>query len=766
MSNPILRYGADYNPDQWLDRPDILAQDIELMKKAHVNVVSLGIFAWSTLEPEEGKYNLDWMTDIIERLYAAGVMVDLATPSGARPAWMARKYPEVLRVSADRKRNLFGGRHNHCYTSPIYREKVKQMNQQLARRFGRHPAVIMWHLSNEYGGECHCELCQQAFRAWLKEKYGTIETLNKAWNAKFWSHDYPDFDAVESPAPHGERAVHGLKLDWKRFVSHQTIDFMKWERDCVREIVPDAPVCVNMMNFYPGIDYFEMAKEIDLATWDAYPTWHHPEQTVEQTALDTGMMHDLMYSVKSKPFWLMENCPGPTNWQPISKTKKPGVNILAAMQTVAHGADGVLFFQWRQAQGSSEKFHAAMVEPISKTKKPGVNILAAMQTVAHGADGVLFFQWRQAQGSSEKFHAAMVAHDCRDDNRNYVECAELGSILEQISADVCGAQRDKQAAIVYDWNSRWALEDAQGPRNEGVHFRRELLNHYAGLRRNGIDVQWVNQDGDLSGYKLVVAPMLYLLREDFAQKLRDFVSAGGTLVVTYDVQWVNQDGDLSGYKLVVAPMLYLLREDFAQKLRDFVSAGGTLVVTYWSGVVNETDLCYLGDTPHMLTDVLGVRRLEIDAMYDGETRRCTSVCDALPKTACGSLLCEVAALEGAEPLMVYDEDFFAGAPAVTTHSFGKGKAYYIATRFDEAFYTPLYAHICEGCVSSCYPGALPEGVLALARGCYVFLLNTTNDTVTVDQFTLAPYGTVILRREGDKLSLAYQQKPFTWKPTV
>lgn len=672
MSNPILRYGADYNPDQWLDRPDILAQDIELMKKAHVNVVSLGIFAWSTLEPEEGKYNLDWMTDIIERLYAAGVMVDLATPSGARPAWMARKYPEVLRVSADRKRNLFGGRHNHCYTSPIYREKVKQMNQQLARRFGRHPAVIMWHLSNEYGGECHCELCQQAFRAWLKEKYGTIETLNKAWNAKFWSHDYPDFDAVESPAPHGERAVHGLKLDWKRFVSHQTIDFMKWERDCVREIVPDAPVCVNMMNFYPGIDYFEMAKEIDLATWDAYPTWHHPEQTVEQTALDTGMMHDLMYSVKSKPFWLMENCPGPTNWQPISKTKKPGVNILAAMQTVAHGADGVLFFQWRQAQGSSEKFHAAM-----------------------------------------------VAHDCRDDNRNYVECAELGSILEQISADVCGAQRDKQAAIVYDWNSRWALEDAQGPRNEGVHFRRELLNHYAGLRRNGIDVQWV-----------------------------------------------NQDGDLSGYKLVVAPMLYLLREDFAQKLRDFVSAGGTLVVTYWSGVVNETDLCYLGDTPHMLTDVLGVRRLEIDAMYDGETRRCTSVCDALPKTACGSLLCEVAALEGAEPLMVYDEDFFAGAPAVTTHSFGKGKAYYIATRFDEAFYTPLYAHICEGCVSSCYPGALPEGVLALARGCYVFLLNTTNDTVTVDQFTLAPYGTVILRREGDKLSLAYQQKPFTWKPTV
>ena len=343
MTTPVLRYGADYNPDQWLDRPDILRKDIELMKKANVNVVSLGIFAWATLEPEEGRYNLDWMARIIDDLYAAGISVDLATPSGARPAWLARKYPEVLRVGADRRRILFGERHNHCYTSPVYREKVKQINQQLAARFGRHPGVIMWHLSNEYGGECHCALCQQAFRDWLKEKYGTIEAVNKAWNAKFWSHDYPDFDAIESPAPHGEHTLHGLKLDWKRFVSHQTIDFMKWERDSVREIVPDAPVCVNMMYFYDGIDYFDMAREIDLASWDAYPTWHKSTETMAQTALDTGMMHDLIYSVKGQPFWMMENCPGPTNWQPISKTKKPGVNILSGLQAVAHGSDGVLF---------------------------------------------------------------------------------------------------------------------------------------------------------------------------------------------------------------------------------------------------------------------------------------------------------------------------------------------------------------------------------------------------------------------------------------
>ena len=469
MTTPLLRYGADYNPDQWLDRPDILERDIELMRKAGVNVVSLGIFAWATLEPAEGEYHLDWMQTVIDRLYAAGIRVDLATPSGARPAWLAQKYPEVRRVGANRVRELFGERHNHCYTSPVYREKVRQINQTLARRFGRHPGVILWHLSNEYGGECHCPLCQQAFRDWLKVRYGTIDALNRAWNAKFWSHDYPDFSYIESPAPHGEHSVHGLKLDWRRFVSHQTIDFMKWERDAIREIVPEAKVCTNMMYFFPMINYFDMARELDLASWDAYPTWHKPTETVEDTALDTAFMHDLIYSVKGKPFWLMENAPGATNWQPISKAKKPGVNILAGLQTVAHGADGVLYFQWRQSQGSSEKFHAAV-----------------------------------------------VSHDGREDNRIFVEAAELGRLLGEMSF-VAGEPRQKQAAIVYDWENRWAMEDAQGPRNQGMGYKDELLRHYEALARLGVDVQMVCEDGDLTGYRLVIAPMLYLLREDFAE---------------------------------------------------------------------------------------------------------------------------------------------------------------------------------------------------------------------------------------------------------
>ena len=650
----VLYHGADYNPDQWLDRPDILEQDIDFMKKAGVSCVSLGIFAWATLEPEEGKYNLDWMEEIIEKLYAAGVSVDLATPSGARPAWMAQKYPEVRRVNADRVRQLFGERHNHCYTSPVYREKVCAINQMLASRFGRHPAVIMWHISNEYGGDCHCELCQQAFRDWLKAKYGTIEAVNKAWNAKFWSHEYNSFDQIESPAPHGEHSVHGLKLDWKRFVSYQTTDFMKWERDCIREIVPEAKVCVNMMYHFDGVDYFEQAKEIDLASWDSYPTWHKPGEALWETALDTALMHDLYYSVKKQPFWLMESTPSYTNWQRVSKPKRPGVQLLTSLQAIAHGSDSVMYFQWRQSQGASEKFHGAV-----------------------------------------------VSHDCREDNRVFRETCDVGAALKKM-AEVAGTKKEKSAAIVMDWSNKWALEDCQGPRNIGMGFWEEMQRHYNGLAYNQVSV--------------------------------DFV---------------HPSEDLSGYKLVVCPLMYMMSEEFTLKLREYVKNGGTLVVTYWSGVANETDLVWLNDSPHNLTDVLGVRRLEVDGMFPGETRACRAVEGGLPETAQGSILCEVAALEGAKPLMVYDEEFYAGAPAVSVNEFGEGRAYYVATRFDKDFYKALYETVCRDVVRPVFDGETEEGVLATKRGEYVFLQNFCDHDAKAGEMTLKKYETVVLKETED-----------------
>lgn len=661
MPEQKLLHGGDYNPEQWLDRPDILEKDVEMMQKAHVNVVTLGVFSWSLLEPSEGEYHIDWLADIIHNLYAHGISTILATPSAARPAWLARKYPEVRRVRADRVRELYNRRQNYCYTSPLFREKVKAVDELLAERFGSDPAVLLWHISNEMGGECHCELCQAEFRCWLQKRYGTLENLNKAWNARFWSHDYTEWEQIESPAPQGESAVQGLALDWKRFVSSRHIDFYKFERDCVRAKAPNAKFTINMMYRFNDIDYFDMAPELDVASWDSYPTWHKPTETVEQTALDTAMMHDMYYSLKQKPFLLMESSPSFTNWQPVSKQKKPGIAMLSALQAVAHGSDSVMYFQWRQARGAEEKFHGAV-----------------------------------------------VGHDGREDARPFRETAEVGAALEKLCG-VAGARRQKQAAIVHDWANKWAMEGSSGPRNAGLGYWKELALHYNALARGGISV--------------------------------DFV---------------NQNSPLGGYGLVIVPMPYMIKEEFAKRLCEFARGGGTVVVTYLGGLVNESDLCYLGDTPHGLTQLLGLRRAEIDGMYDGETRLCTPVEGAplaLPE-ARASALCEVAALDEADPavpLSLYAEDYFAGAPAAAVHGFGAGKAYYLASRFDEDFYREFYRAVCaEAKLAPAWPEALPAGVLPVRRGEYVFLQNCNPEPVEAGGCKLEPYATAVWRG-GERL---------------
>ena len=300
FSTDHFLHGGDYNPDQWLDRPDILEKDLEYFEKAGINCVSLGIFSWAMLEPEEGHYQFDWVKEIIDRLYSHGVSIDLATPSGARPHWLTDAYPEVLRVDENRRHALFGERHNHCYTSPAYRQKVYQINRKLAETFVDHPGVILWHISNEYGGECHCPLCQEQFRAWLKDRYHTIDHLNKCWNTAFWSHIYQNFDQIESPSPIGEWEMHGLKLDWKRFVTHQTRDFMRWEIQALRDGGTAKPVTTNFMYDYQGLDYSKFADDLDVISWDNYPTWHKEAEI--ETAWDCGLQHHQMRSYKGQPF--------------------------------------------------------------------------------------------------------------------------------------------------------------------------------------------------------------------------------------------------------------------------------------------------------------------------------------------------------------------------------------------------------------------------------------------------------------------------------
>ena len=350
-------HGGDYSAEQWIDYEGIWEEDFRLMNISQCNTMSIGIFSWMSLEPEEGKYNFEWMDEIMNRLAAEGKYAVLATPSGAKPIWMSKTYPEVLRVNADRTKNLHGMRHNHCYTSPVYRDKTRQMNEHLAIRYKDHPALLVWHISNEFGGECHCDLCQDAFRGWLKRKYkNDLDLLNHSWWTSFWSHKYTDWNQIESPSPIGEINVHGHNLDWKRFVTYQTTEFMLNEMKPLREITPDVPITTNFLATWLNLNYWELAKPLDVISWDNYPSWHK-DANEEAIACEVAFTHDLNRCFKGgKPFMLMESTPSTTNWQDVSKLKRPGMHLVSSLQAVAHGADTVQYFQWRKSRGALKNF--------------------------------------------------------------------------------------------------------------------------------------------------------------------------------------------------------------------------------------------------------------------------------------------------------------------------------------------------------------------------------------------------------------------------
>jgi beta-galactosidase len=638
-SFPHFYHGGDYNPDQWLKHPHILEEDIRLMKLAKCNVMSIGIFAWSALEPVEGKFTFEWLDNVIDRLYENGIYVILATPSGARPAWMSQKYPEVLRVGANRVRNLHGLRHNHCYTSPVYREKVQIINTKLAERYAKHPAILMWHISNELGGDCHCDYCQKAFRDWLKKKYGTLENLNDAWWTAFWSHTYTDWFQIESPASHGERMVHAMNLDWKRFVTDQTIDFYKHEVKSLKAVNLSLPATTNLMEAFEGLNYFKLAKELDVVSWDSYPTWHDNSDEVDMAAW-VSMMHDIFRSLKGgKPFMLMESTPSLTNWQAVSKLKKPGVHLLSSMQAVAHGSDTVQYFQWRKSRGSSEKLHGAVVD-----------------------------------------------HCGHENTRVFRDITEVGETLEKLD-EVIGTSIQPEVAVIFDWENRWAIKDSQGPRNCGIKYEQTVKEHYKPFWKKGVPV---------------------------------------------DV--IDMDCDFSKYKILIAPMLYMVRPGVGERIEKFVESGGTFVTTYWSGIVDENDLCYLGGFPGPLKRVLGIWSEEIDALHDGQSNS-IEISDNNILGLKGRFeaieLCDLIHLETAEALASYKTDFYKGRPSLTVNSFGKGKAYYIASRNKDDFNDEFFGKLIDSLkLRRTINTDLPTGVTAQMRSDgeneYVFVMNFAN----------------------------------------
>ncbi|KAE8559153.1 beta-galactosidase [Paenibacillus polymyxa] len=645
---PRMLHGADYNPEQWQQYPEVLAEDIRLMKLAKCNVMSVGIFSWVSLEPEEGVFTFEWLDRILDSFAENGIYAFLATPSGARPAWMSQKYPEVLRVGVNRVRNLHGFRHNHCYTSPVYREKVRIMNTKLAERYANHPAVIGWHISNEFGGDCHCDYCQEAFRTWVQDKYGTLDQLNHSWWTTFWSHTVTDWSQVESPAPHGETQVHAMNLDWRRFVTEQTADFIKHEIVPLKAANPDIPVTTNLMEFFEGLNYWKFADLLDVVSWDSYPTWHDREGDDSRQAARVAMMHDIIRSIKGgKPWMLMESTPSLTNWQDVSKLKRPGMHLLSSLQAVAHGSDTVQYFQWRKSRGSSEKLHGAVVD-----------------------------------------------HVGHEHTRVFGDVTDVGHALEKLE-EVIGTSVPAEAAVIFDWENRWGINDSQGPRNKGVKYEETAEAHYLALWEQGVPV---------------------------------------------DV--IHMDADFSKYKLLVAPMLYMVRSGVGERIQKFVENGGTFVATYWSGIVDEHDLCFLGGFPGPLRKTLGIWSEEIDGLHDHDRNYIIPI-EGNELDLQGEYeaveLCDLIHTEGAEVLAKYGTDFYAGRPALTVNRLGQGKAYYIASRNTGLFHSHFYKSLIdEAGLSKALDVQLPYGVNTAIRTDgvhdYIFVMNFTHEPqeITLD----------------------------------
>jgi len=643
---PKIWYGGDYYPDQW--EKEIWDEDIRMFKLAGIDVATLNVFAWARNQPDETTFDFGWLDEMMDKLHAAGIGVCLATGTGAHPAWMARRYPDVTRVDFDGRKRKFGGRHNSCPNSPNYRRFSAAMAEKLAERYKRHPALLVWHVSNEYGGYCYCDNCAAAFRVWLRQRYGAIEQVNRVWNTAFWGHTFYDWDDIVPPSGVSEEwrgangrietNFQGISLDYRRFQSDSLLACYELEYEAIKKHTPDVPVTTNLMGAYKELDYHKWAKKMDVVSWDNYPSLDTPPSY-------TAMMHDLMRGLKEGlPFMLMEQTPSQQNWQPYNSLKRPGVMRLWSYQAVARGADTVMFFQLRRSIGACEKFHGAVIE-----------------------------------------------HAGHEHTRVFRECAELGGEWSRLGAELLDSRVRARTALLFDWDNWWAVEMSSGP-TIALQYVKEAHKFYAALYRSRIPA---------------------------------------------DV--VGTDADLSGYDVLIAPVLYMVKPGVAEKLEAFVNRGGTLVTTFFSGIVDENDRVVTGGYPGKLRRLLGIWAEEIDALLPTQSNRMVlsqpQPLDGLKaEYACG-MLCDLIHSEGAEVRAVYGEDFYRGMPALTVHKFGQGEAWYLATSPEQAFLDDWLPQLCMSRGVQPLLTSAPEGVEASLRVKdgheYLFVLNHNADAVRV-----------------------------------
>ncbi|HLL65334.1 MAG TPA: beta-galactosidase [Micromonosporaceae bacterium] len=651
-----LAYGGDYNPEQWPE--SVWAEDARLMRQAGVNLVSVGIFSWAFLETAEGVYEFDWFDRVLDLMHAHDVRVDLATATASPPPWFSHAYPQSLPVDADGRRLTYGSRQAYCPSSPEYRAAAVRMAEQLATRYADHPALTLWHVNNEYGchvARCWCDVSAEAFRGWLRRRYADdIGALNAAWGTAFWSQRYTDWAQVQPPRATPSLPNPTQHLDFRRFTSDELLDCFRAERDVLHRLSPGMPVTTNFMantRFF-DLDYWAWAREQDLISNDDYLINADPEAHI-----DLAFSADLTRSLAGgRPWLLMEHSTSNVNWQPRNLAKAPGQMRRNSLTHVARGSDGALFFQWRASIAGAEKFHSGMLPHAGTNTKI----------------------WREVEALG----------------------ADLANLAEIAGSTVTGAGASgtdrPQVAILLDYESIWAAQQGAHPSVDVMEPDDHKAWH-AALWRAGITT-------------------------DFA----------------------HPTGDLSPYRLVLAPALYLIDDAGCAALRAYVEGGGTLAMGPFSGIVDADDRVRPGGYPGGLRDVLGLWVEEFHPLPAGGTI-------ALDDGTAGRVWSELAHLDGASAQARYADEApegypdapLAGAPAVTRHSYGSGQAWYLTTRFDAAGLDSWLGRITSAA------GVAPTvevgvGVEAVRRRqadgtSYLFLVNHTGDDVE-----LAGSGTELL----------------------
>lgn len=658
-----MYFGVDYYPEHW--PRERWETDAELMSEMGIQMVRMAEFSWHKMEPEEGEFDFGWLDEAIELLGKKGIKTVLGTPTAAPPAWLVRKYPQIRPIDREGHIKEFGGRHHTCHSSRIYRKKVTKIVTAMAEHFCDNPYVIGWQPDNELGNShdnlCFCDSCTQHFRDWLKRKYGSVDALNHAWGTAFWSQEHNSFEEVIAPRMTAAGENPSSMLDWKCFCSDLIVDFLQLQADIIRKYCPKHFITHNYMGFANKVDYYELGKQLDFVSHDQYPlTLPGKGQSDNYLAASTL---DVVRSYKGKTFWIMEQQAGPWGWGTTGKGPKPGQLSLWMLQSIAHGADAVVFFRWRTcAMGTEQFWHGILPH--------------------HGIPGRRYTELRDA-------------------------IKEITPFMDELQGNLPKAE----VGIVFSFKQNYAL-DIQ-PQNWNLRYTEQVQKYYRAFYEKNVPIDFVPEDGDFEKYKLLVAPLQYLM----------------------------------------SPML-------EEKYLNYVKNGGHLVLTMRCGVKDVHNLCMTErPLPGKLADAVGIEVDDYEGLESGQVSLNWN-----GNIYHGELWCDILKIVGehVQTLAVYDSEYYKGSPCITENKYGKGTAYYVATAPEEECLSRLAGHIMKAADIESLGKADTEVELAIRENqqkSWIFVINHSGEEkkyVLKDSFhmvkgsrmgTLKPYEVQIVVRE-------------------